>query len=332
MKNYTKTYRYLKSLFFVAGIAIIFLGSCSEVEDNIITYLSRYEAIPADAVKMTPESDFFPPVLHSDLWEDPIPMPGPVNTAGVEDAPVISDDGNLFLFFFTPDGNIPAEDQLLDGVTGIWWSRKEGRSWTEPVRAILNDDLALDGPVCFRDDILWFASFRVGNYGSDGDIYTAQQEGDEWINWQNCGEQLNLTYNTGELYAVSGGETLYFGRLEESMGGMDLWTTSWNGSDWGFPENLGHHINTSGNEGLPYISEDGNELLFTGDSQLGYTGPAIFRSIKMNGAWHQAEEIVSNHVGDPGMDSEGNLYFTHLFYDEEGNKIEADIYVAYKIR
>ena len=62
---------------------------------------------------------------------------------------------------------------------------------------------------------------------------------------------------------------------------------------------------------------------------MGYRGPAIFRSIKSGGIWSDPEEIVSNYVGDPELDADGNLYFTHLFYDDADHKIEADIYVAY---
>lgn len=77
---------------------------------------------------------------------------------------------------------------------------------------------------------------------------------------------------------------------------------------------------------------DGNELWFTRSvSGMGYFGPAIFRSVRTGGVWGEPVETVSNHVGDPGIDAQGNLYLTHLFYSAEHNKIEADIYVAYGV-
>jgi hypothetical protein len=51
-------------------------------------------------------------------------VPGRVNTAGAEDSPFITPDGNTLIFFFPSDPNIPAEDQLGDGVTGIYISYK----------------------------------------------------------------------------------------------------------------------------------------------------------------------------------------------------------------
>ena len=123
---------------------------------------SRESKIPVDAVKMSPDTDLLPPVLHSDLWQKPVPMEGPINTAGAEDAPVITPDGNTFFFFFTPDASVLPEKQLLDSVSGIWWSKKVNGTWSEPERIILNDDLALDGPLCIQGNTLWFASIRVG--------------------------------------------------------------------------------------------------------------------------------------------------------------------------
>jgi hypothetical protein len=42
------------------------------------------------------------------------------------------------------------------------------------------------------------------------------------------------------------------------------------------------------------------------------------------------EEVVTGFVGDPGVDADGNLYFTHLFFTPEFEKIETDIYVCYR--
>ena len=206
MKKYKSTI-----LLIIIIIMTCFISGCTT--EDIKT---REETIPDDAVKMTPETDIYPPKLHSDEWMDPIPLSGPIdisgsiNTAGVEDAPVISPDGNDLYFFFTPDANIPANKQLLDGVTGIWWSHKQGDSWSEPIRVLLSENVALDGPVCVHENTLWFASFRVGNYGEDGDIWTATNEEREWKNIENVGKLLNDEYNIGEMYLSGDKNTIYF--------------------------------------------------------------------------------------------------------------------------
>ncbi|MCC6477191.1 PD40 domain-containing protein [bacterium] len=292
---------------------------------------TRAESIPASAVKQTPESDLFPPVIHSADWEDPVPLSGPVNTAGAEDAPVISSDGNTFLFFFTPDVSIPPEQQLLDQVTGIWWSRREGGEWTEPVRVKFTEELSLEGPFALEADTLWYGAIRAGNYLSDGDIFLAELRGNEWTNSRSAGERLNLQYNIGELYTSGDGNMMIFGRPDTmGFGGYDLWETVWNGSEWSEPENLGATVNTAANESHPYLSADGNELWFNSDSRMGYTGPALYRTLRTDSGWTAPVEMVSNFAGDPGLDAPGNIYFTHHFFDSGLNMIEADVYVARK--
>ena len=84
----------------------------------------RERLIPEDAVKVTPETDPFPPILHHPLWGEPEPMPYPINTAGAEDSPFITPCGCTFYFWYTPIACSSLEGQINDGVTGIWYSTK----------------------------------------------------------------------------------------------------------------------------------------------------------------------------------------------------------------
>ena len=65
--------------------------------------VTRSEAIPEGAQKGLPSTDHHPPVMHSSFWFEPIPLEGPINTAGAEDSPFILPDGNTLYFFFAPD-------------------------------------------------------------------------------------------------------------------------------------------------------------------------------------------------------------------------------------
>jgi hypothetical protein len=89
----------------------------------IPTPRSRLESIPPSAVKGTPEGDFWPPVIAAG-WSRPEPLGAPINTAGGEDSPFVTPDGQTLYFFFTPDVNIPTQQSFQDGVTGIWESHR----------------------------------------------------------------------------------------------------------------------------------------------------------------------------------------------------------------
>ena len=166
---------------------IIFFMIISLISICLITgcfkYKTREDSIPDDAVKMNPESDNFPPKLHSDEYENPIPMSGPINTAGAEDSPFIPccSDRDIFYFFFTPDVKVPIEDQIIDGVTGIYVSEKIDGEWNEPKRVKLQDTwkVSLDGCTFVYEDIMWFCSARQGYTGLHW--FTAEYIDGEWV-------------------------------------------------------------------------------------------------------------------------------------------------------
>jgi hypothetical protein len=294
--------------------------------------ITRIDAIPAKAMKMTPEKDAWPPI-SADEWSQPVPLGAPINTAGGEDSPFITPDGNTLYFFFTPDVNLPAENQVGDGITGIWQATRNGDDWLPPKRLGLAEpgQPHLDGCPFVRDDWMAFCSARSGNQ-REIDIYTAEYENGNWTNIQNWEEPVNQAYRVGELHIANDGN-LYFGSdRSDGLGGFDLWVSRWNGETWEPPINLGATINTANNENRPFITADGQELWFDGTSQKGFPGPAIFRSHRQHdGSWGPAEEIISSFAGEPALTEDGNtLYFVHHYFSADlSQMIEADIYVSH---
>ena len=199
---------YRSVLFQTGGILMILLAGCSD-DGGGFEILARESKIHPDSVKVMPATDLYPPQLHSDECEEPIPMPGPINTSEAEDSPFITPDGNTFYFTFVPDVSVPPEKQLIDGVTGLYRSNLQDDGWNEPERVILNDDLLLDGYECIQGNILWFCSVRKGNY-REIDMYTAEFVEGKWVNWSNAGERLNVEIGIGEMHITVDGSEKYF--------------------------------------------------------------------------------------------------------------------------
>jgi hypothetical protein len=295
----------------------------------------RISTIPATAVKHTPADDSWPPTSAAG-WSPPEPMPGPVNSAGGEDSPFLTLDGRAFYFFFTPDVSIPAEKQLLDGVTGIWVTHRTGEAWGEPERVHLSDPgkLALDGCEFVFGNLIYFCTTREGYTGIQW--FRAEFKGGSWQDWRYAGDELKQSeYEVGELHITADGQELYFhSRRTGGYGGLDLWISQKTPNGWGEPVSLGPLINTAADEGWPFVSVDGHELWFTGQSTKGCPGPAIFRSLRQSdGKWAATEEIVSTFAGEPTLSRDGRtLYFVHHYYSEDlSTMLEADIYVSYQI-
>jgi hypothetical protein len=275
---------------------------------------------------MTPATDIHPPILHSDEYQEPVPLDGPINTAGAEDSPFIPccEEG-MFYFFFTPDVRVPVEQQLLDGVTGIYVAQKINGEWGEPERVKLQDPLkvAIDGCTFVHEDTMWFCSARQGYTGVHW--FTAKYMREKWTNWENA--DFDPSLDVGELhFSTDWNKLFYHSARDGGHGGTDIWMAEYVDGEWQEPENI-DIINTEANESMPYLTPDGNELWFN----RWYQGtPAVFRSLKSNGEWQEPELIISMFAGEPTLDDNGNIYFVHHFFSETGEMIEADIYVAYR--
>ena len=61
------------------------------------------------------------------------------------------------------------------------------------------------------------------------------------------------------------------------FGGYDLWYSEWHNGEWQYPQNLGHRINSEGDETMPTIN--GDFLVFVSDGRAdGYGGKDLYSS------------------------------------------------------
>jgi len=298
--------------------------SATEPEETTVVEIvpvDRESKIPTTQTKMTPELDLLPPVLHSDEYEEPVPMPYPINTAGAEDSGFMMPDGNTFYVWFTPDPGAPLSSQLDDGVTGIYMLEKVNSVWQDPTRVVLQDPdkQSLDGCEFIMGNKMWFCTARTDYTGLHW--FTADFTNGKWTNWQNA--DFKSDYAVGELHITADGRELYFhSDREGGKGGYDIWVSKWENGEWQPPEHI-DIVNSPETDGWPSLTQDGNELWFT---RFYMGSPGIFRSKKINGEWQEPELIVSQFAGESSVDNEGNIYFTHHFY-KDSVMLEADIYV-----
>ncbi|GAB4505173.1 MAG: hypothetical protein Fur0043_21680 [Anaerolineales bacterium] len=283
----------------------------------------RLAAIPAGAIKMTPETDSYPVKSETDEYTDPVPLPFPVNTSGAEDSAFMMPDGKTLYVWFTPSPSIPVEKQLLDGVTGIYAFQKTETGWNDPQRIWLQDPgkVALDGCEFVLGNTMWFCSAREGYTGVNW--FTAEFVNGKWQNWKEAG--FNPTYEVGELHITADGQELYFHSLRAGgLGGYDLWVSQNVDGVWQAPLNL-TNLNSTYNDGWPYVTQDGSELWFTRTAGA----PELWRSKRVNGEWSAPQKMFAPFAGEASLDNEGNVYFTHHFY-KDNVMLEADIYFAAK--
>ena len=305
---------------FLMIISLLLSAGCAK---EIAIPPPRETNIPADAVKMTPETDAMPSVLHSEDFEEPVPFAA-VNTAGAEDSPFVPHDRNEFYFVFVPDVSVPIEKQVLDPTIGIYRSEYKDGAWQQPEKVVLQykDKLSLDGCEYVYGNTMWFCSAREGYTG----LHWVEAEWKEgrWQDWKV--NDFPTQYDVGELHFTHDWNTVYYHSARGGgSGGHDIWKMEKKDGVWQNPVNV-KAVNSEFDEGMPYLNPSEDELWFN----RWYQGsPAVFRSKLVDGEWQTPELIVSSFAGEPTLDHEGNLYFVHHYY-LDGEMIEADIYIAYR--
>jgi outer membrane protein OmpA-like peptidoglycan-associated protein len=200
---------------------------------------------------------------------------------------VLVNDGT---FYFTSNRNTTRktygrdEQPYLDIYTATY--NADG-SISQPVPLSNINTQHHDGPIALSPDgnTMYFASesFREGESekvkGQRNSLiylYKANKENGKW------GSAValpfnNKAWNTNHPSVSKDGKWLYFSSNRKgSLGGADIWKVEIKGGNsYGEPLNLGKKINTEGNEGFPFVTDD-NKLFFASDGHKGLGGLDIF--------------------------------------------------------
>jgi hypothetical protein len=296
----------------------LILAGCQPAEEPLVLP-DRESLIPPDALKMSPDNDTLPPVLLSDEYEEPVPLPYPVNTRGAEDSAFIMPDGQTLYVWFTPNNRMDVIEQAQDMVTGIYKFEKEGDGWSAPERVWLAEpgEGHLDGCGFFQGNKVWICGAREGYDGLHW--FTSEYSDGKWSIAELA--DFDPAYEVGELHISNNGNELYFHSARPGgKGGLDVWLSTKVNGEWGEPINL-EYVNSEFDEGWPALNPREDQLWI-------YRNYSIWRSDKVDGEWQAPIEIVSSLAGEATIDNAGNVYFTHHYYEND-QMIEADIYVIY---
>ncbi len=301
-------------------ILFVFLLAGCQPAPEPVEIPSRESVIPADAVKMSPENDTLPPKLLSDEYLAPIPLPYPVNTRGAEDSAFVMPDGKTLYVWFTPNNRMDMIEQSQDLVTGIYKFEKVGDGWSAAERVWLVEpgEGHLDGCGFFQGNQVWICGARANYEGLHW--FTSMYQDGEWSVAEIY--QFGDLDDVGELHISNDGRELYFHSSRPGgKGGLDIWMSRNVDGEWGEPINL-ENVNSEYDEGWPALNPQEDQLWISKNYSL-------WRSDKVDGVWGAPVEIVSTLAGEATIDRDGNVYFTHHYFEND-KMIEADIYVISK--
>ncbi|MDQ3111902.1 MAG: hypothetical protein M3R17_18605 [Bacteroidota bacterium] len=228
-------------------------------------------------LKFNPDStgDYYEDIMVServgDHWQSPEPISNNINTKGHDATVALSNDGQMLFIFksTTQDGG------------DIFVSMLNGSTWSTPERlgANINTPKNWEGSCSLSSDgnILYFASDRPGGLGGRDIYFSRKQPDGQWGPAENMGPGINTVYNDDSPFIHPDGINLFFSSEgHTSMGGYDLFYTTYKNGKWKVPVNLGFPINTPSSERFYTLTADGGTGYYSSDQKGGFGQQDIY--------------------------------------------------------
>ncbi|MCL6265850.1 TolB family protein [Flagellimonas myxillae] len=172
----------------------------------------------------------------------------------------ISPDGNLMLFSSSKEFEGKAEGFNFN----IWSSELKNGIWQEPVP--MGTPIASSGnefyPVMTNNRTIYFNSDKSGN----SDIYFSRYANGTYQEPVRLPDNLNSVRTEADAFVSPDESYIIFVRIDESdgFGNSDLYISFRKGENiWSDPINMGAEVNSDLIDGSPYVTPDGNYLIFT---------------------------------------------------------------------
>ncbi len=172
----------------------------------------------------------------------------------------ISPDGNLMLFSTFKDYDGKPEGFNFD----IWTSELKNGEWQEPNP--LGSPVASSGnefyPVMTNSRTLYFNSDKSGN----SDIFFSRFQDGKYQDPIRLPGNINSVKREADAFVARDESFIIFVRVDEpnGYGNSDLYISFREGENvWSDPVNMGPDVNSDQIDGSPYVTPDGNYLIFT---------------------------------------------------------------------
>ncbi len=221
---------------------------------------------PNDANAKLSEDGSYPENIYYSVrangeWGEPVNPGTPVNTDGHSANAGLSPDGQTLFIYYAVNGGDIYECQAV------------GDQWTKPVALNSNINtkyhessasLAPDGKH------LYFVSDRQGGVGLR-DIYVSEKDAKgKWGTAQLLPTTINTPYDEEAVFSHPDGRTLYFSsKGHNSMGGFDIFKSTFENGQWSAPQNLGYPINTPEDDVFFSLSASGRHGYYSSDRKGG---------------------------------------------------------------
>ncbi len=226
---------------------------------------------PKDATGDGYYEDIFQAEQVDDVWGKATNLGPAVNAPARHDATVgLAPDGQRLLVYVDENGGDLRESTL------------RGTAWGPPQRlgGRINSRYH-ESSASYSPDgrVLYFVSDRppADGPGAQGgrDIYKIEIDGTSPA--QNLGPTINTPYGEEAVFVLPDGKTMYFSSEgHDTMGGYDIFKSTFEDGKWSKPENLGWPINTPDDDVFFVTSASGRHGYYSSERPGGLGGKDIY--------------------------------------------------------
>lgn len=278
----------------------------SEAAEMFRAYLRFDKARSRDAaLNLLTQSEFAANAVKHPVPFAPVNLGSQINSANHEYLPSLTADQSKLIFTV----RFANEDE------DFFWSQSADGRW-QPARNMgrpISNPGFNEGAQSISPDglTLYYAANYTDPSGPQNfDIYYATWSGSTWSEPRRIPGKVNTRWYESQPSISADGRWLFFSsRNPAGFGGKDIWVSELeDDGTWGTPNNLGPHINTKGDEEVPFIHSDNVTLYFGTNGLTGMGGSDLFYTTR------QADRTWSKPVnlGYPinTIENEGSLFIT----------------------
>ncbi|MDC6364872.1 MULTISPECIES: TolB family protein [Flavobacteriaceae] len=229
----------------------------------------------------------------------------------------VTNDGDTMLFSSLMQEHV--NDTISDW--NIWKSVRKNGKWQTPI-PFFNQNLEGNQfyPWLTRSGNIYFAITPHGSGNSD--LYVSEYKNGAYGTPKALPAHINSKSIEGDAYVAPDETYIIFAGFErgQNLGKSDLFVSFNENGNWTTPVWLGEEINSVGYDGSPFVTEDGNYLIFT--SSRGSTDENTFFNhyiVKFNPEIYRAKsKTLANYLAQigntPSQLDLGNISTTGIEY------------------
>ncbi len=242
-------------------------------DESVMMFTSRRPGTTGDVIDEglnEPMEDIYVSYKEGKNWTKAANLGVPVNTNDHDAVVGLSPDGQKLISF---NGKKNGGDLFISLLEGNKWSAPDNMG-----KAINTKGHEPSATFSYDGKTIYFVSDRDGGIG-DHDIYfTKTNERGKWESATNAGPVLNTEYNEDGVYMLPDGKTMFFSsKGHNSMGGYDIFKTTYENGTWTKPVNMGYPINTPNDDVFFQLAANGIHGYYSKAANDGLGGQDIYK-------------------------------------------------------